>query len=209
MPQKTFATSTVLTASDVNTYLMDQAVMTFATTSARDTALPTPSEGMMAYVEDTPDRTYTYSGSRWYRWDHTWISFTPTLTGTTSNPTPGSGSVLAGYHRYEGDIWRARIEFDSGSPWTVGSGTYQFAAPSSGGPTLVASQSTSSGHMAPNSTAIQAAQLYPASGTSWIVRYVPNAGTDVDTWTTWQSGHSWAADYRFSLDYAQRITTAP
>ena len=62
--KKTFVAGEVLTASDVNSYLMDQAVMRFATASARSAALPTPSEGMMAYLDDT-DQVEVYDGASW------------------------------------------------------------------------------------------------------------------------------------------------
>jgi hypothetical protein len=53
MPRKEFESFTRLDASDVNTYLMDQSVMTFAGTAARGSAIPTPSEGMVTYLEDS------------------------------------------------------------------------------------------------------------------------------------------------------------
>lgn len=62
--KKTFVAGAVLTASDVNTYLMDQAVMRFATASARSTALPTPSEGMMSYLDST-NAVEVYDGASW------------------------------------------------------------------------------------------------------------------------------------------------
>lgn len=63
---KTF-TATVLTASDVNNYLMEQSIMSFASTGARDTQISSPEEGMTAYL-NTGDRTeglYTYTNSAW------------------------------------------------------------------------------------------------------------------------------------------------
>ena len=53
MPYLDFQANAVLTAAQVNTYFMNQAVMTFADSAARTTALPTPSAGMMAFLEDT------------------------------------------------------------------------------------------------------------------------------------------------------------
>jgi hypothetical protein len=50
--KKTFTAGEVLTASDVNGYLMDQAVMVFGGTAARSSAIPSPSEGMMSYRTD-------------------------------------------------------------------------------------------------------------------------------------------------------------
>lgn len=47
---KTFTAGSVLTASDVNTYLMQQAVMVFTNEAARDAAITAPSEGMIAYL---------------------------------------------------------------------------------------------------------------------------------------------------------------
>ena len=61
---KTFVTGDVLTASDVNTYLMQQTVMVFDNATARSSALPTPSEGMFSYLKDT-NLTYRYDGSTW------------------------------------------------------------------------------------------------------------------------------------------------
>jgi hypothetical protein len=51
--RKVFQPATVLTASEVNGYLMDQAVMVFDSSAARSTALGTAvSEGMVAYLKD-------------------------------------------------------------------------------------------------------------------------------------------------------------
>jgi len=52
MPRKIFTNGDVLPASDVNTYLMNQAVMTFATSTARASALTAPVQGMVTYLED-------------------------------------------------------------------------------------------------------------------------------------------------------------
>jgi len=53
MPKKIFVAGDVLTASDVNTFLMDQSVMTFADSTARASAIGTATEGMLTYLEDT------------------------------------------------------------------------------------------------------------------------------------------------------------
>jgi hypothetical protein len=62
MPRKVFQGFSRLDASDLNTYLMDQAVQTFAGTAARGSAITTPVEGMVTYLEDL-DRYDTYNGS--------------------------------------------------------------------------------------------------------------------------------------------------
>ena len=58
--RKVFSTGDVLTATDFQGYAVDQSVMVFADTSARDTALSAVvSEGMFAFAKDT-DTLYYY-----------------------------------------------------------------------------------------------------------------------------------------------------
>jgi len=60
---KTFTTGEVLTAANVNGYLM-QGVLVFASAAARDSAITSPQEGQTCYLKDT-DAVLTYSGSAW------------------------------------------------------------------------------------------------------------------------------------------------
>jgi hypothetical protein len=53
VPRKVFVAGEILTATDVNTNLMDQAVMVFDDEAARTTAIPSPIEGMVTYLKDT------------------------------------------------------------------------------------------------------------------------------------------------------------
>jgi hypothetical protein len=53
MPRKVFTAGEVLAAADVNEFLMDQAVQSFAGTAARGSAIPTPVAGMTTYLEDS------------------------------------------------------------------------------------------------------------------------------------------------------------
>src|SRR6056297_2793333 len=62
--RKQFQVNEVLSANDVNTYLMDQAVMRFADESARSSAIGTPTEGMVSYLDDTNQLDF-YDGSQW------------------------------------------------------------------------------------------------------------------------------------------------
>lgn len=58
--RKVFTAGEVLQAADVNDYLMDQSVMVFAGTAARGSAIPSPSEGMVTYLEDADElQVYT------------------------------------------------------------------------------------------------------------------------------------------------------
>jgi hypothetical protein len=62
---KLFATGDVLTAAQVNTYLMQQTVMVFASSAARTSALSgVLAEGMVSYLQDT-NTLEVYDGSAW------------------------------------------------------------------------------------------------------------------------------------------------
>jgi hypothetical protein len=74
---KSFTAGAVLTASDMNNYLMEQSVIYFATTAARDTAITAPEDGMVAYVgsNDANEGLYTYNGTAWRKgpgWNAPW-----------------------------------------------------------------------------------------------------------------------------------------
>jgi hypothetical protein len=60
---KTFTTGEVLTAGDVNGYLM-QGINVFATNTARDAAITAPAEGQFAFTKDTNSLWY-YDGAAW------------------------------------------------------------------------------------------------------------------------------------------------
>jgi hypothetical protein len=64
-----FPTLSKLTSAQVNGYLMDQTIMRFASTAARDAAFggagePTLAEGMTCYLDDT-NEIQSYNGSAW------------------------------------------------------------------------------------------------------------------------------------------------
>ena len=61
---RTFAVGEVLTANNVNTYLMQQSVMVFASAAARSSGITAPSEGMVTYLSDSNTMWY-YSGTAW------------------------------------------------------------------------------------------------------------------------------------------------
>lgn len=66
---KLFVSGDVLTAAQVNTYLMDQTIMRFADAATRTAAFggagePTLAEGMFSYLIDTDSLEY-YDGSAW------------------------------------------------------------------------------------------------------------------------------------------------
>jgi hypothetical protein len=66
MPRMTFTAGSDALASEVNTYLMDQAVQTYASASARNTAIPSPTEGQLTYLSDINQYQASHGGSTWY-----------------------------------------------------------------------------------------------------------------------------------------------
>lgn len=110
---KNFTTASVLTASDVNNYLMEQSVMSFASTGARDVAITAPEAGMVAYVRsnDSSEGLYHYtSGSAWRKgpgWNAPWgwmanatSSAVSTTTGTTELTIVSTAGFTAVSNRY-------------------------------------------------------------------------------------------------------------
>lgn len=87
MPRKNFLNGYPLPASDINTYLMDQSVMTFASSTARTSAIATPTEGMLTWLEDSNKFSY-YTGSAW-------ADLVPAQAQTISDKT-ANYSIVAG-----------------------------------------------------------------------------------------------------------------
>jgi hypothetical protein len=67
MPRKVFTAGEVLAASDVNSFLMDQQVMTFAGTAARGSAIGTATQGMVTYLIDSNEFEY-WNGTAYVSW---------------------------------------------------------------------------------------------------------------------------------------------
>jgi hypothetical protein len=64
MAFKVFSNGSTLPASDLNDYLMRQSVMVFSNSTARASAITTPNEGMLSWLEDV-NRFQYYSGTAW------------------------------------------------------------------------------------------------------------------------------------------------
>jgi len=118
---KTFTTGEVLTAGDVNGYLM-QGVLVFASAAARDAAITSPQEGQFAYLKDTNVTTY-YTGSAWANLDTTGMTNPMTTTGDTIYSSSGSTPARLGIG-------------STGNVLTVAGGVPTWAAPASGGATI-------------------------------------------------------------------------
>lgn len=81
---RTFTAGAVLTAAQVQGYLQDQAVMVFATTAARTSALASPTQGMVSYIEN--------SNSYWQYYE---------AYNAATNP---GGASVAGWYPQEGTL---------------------------------------------------------------------------------------------------------
>lgn len=95
---RTFATSEVLTASNVQNFLMEQSVMSFASTGARDVAVTAPEAGMVAYIRsnDSSEGLYHYtSASSWRKgpgWNAPW-GIVGVAVATANQISIGSSAV--------------------------------------------------------------------------------------------------------------------
>ena len=89
---KLFNTGDVLTAAQVNTYLQEQTVMVFASSTARTTALSgVLAEGMMSYLQDT-NSVEVYNGSSWVNVGNAG-DLTEIVAGTGITVTSGTGPI--------------------------------------------------------------------------------------------------------------------
>ena len=61
---KLFENGQVLLASEVNTLMMEQQIMVFASAGARGSAIASPTEGMFAFLKDEDKLTF-HDGSDW------------------------------------------------------------------------------------------------------------------------------------------------
>jgi hypothetical protein len=91
MPYKIWSVNEILTAADMNTYVGNQTVLSFAGTAARSSAIGTPVDGMLSYVGG--GTVQVYAGT----------------AGWTSISGGGGGGVVIGTAApdtpAEGDLW--------------------------------------------------------------------------------------------------------
>lgn len=115
---KDFVTGEVLTAADVDGYLM-QGIWVFASAAARDAAVTSPQEGNFAFLKDTNTTTY-YTGSAWANLDTTGMVNPMTTTGDTIYSSSGSTPARLGIG-------------STGDVLTVSGGLPVWSAPAGGG----------------------------------------------------------------------------
>jgi hypothetical protein len=91
---KVFTAGEVLTAANVNGYLMEQSVMVFDDSTARGSAIGTATEGMVTYLKDS-DSLFTYDGASWNQ-----IGGGATLTSSTATAYTVASSDAGNFLRF-------------------------------------------------------------------------------------------------------------
>jgi len=149
---KDFQAGEILTAADVDNYLMQQTIMVFADAAARTTALTgVVAEGMFSYLK-SDDTLYQYNGTAWEVPGPQWLTDYPTNTpelaaessgqvlmtlGSLASPSwqhlPTQNYIINGAF----DVWQRGTSFTSNSAYTADRWRNTFSA---GTPTVTASR---------------------------------------------------------------------
>jgi hypothetical protein len=195
MAIQTFTAGAVLTAAQMNT-LQQQAVMTFTTEAARDSALPSPTEGMMAFLTAptvpaaTGEFTKLPSGIFTVYNGTSWTCITPVAAETTTQGTTTSSS----YTTLTGGGTNPSVTLTTGttalvtiSSWsgTPGTGGFIFATMGidvSGASTIAAADrwacNSGNGTLAPSGFGATFLITGLTAGTNtFSLRYKSNSGT--------------------------------
>ncbi len=184
---KTFTTGEVLTAADVNGYLM-QGVLVFATEAARNSAITSPQEGQFAFTKDTNSLWY-YTGSAWAASGATGdIEGVTAGTGISGGGTSGTVTItnsMATEITAKGDliVGTGNAAFDNlpvgtnghilTADSTVSPTGLKWAAPAGGGKVLQVVSATHTGQASSSSTTFAdtglTVNITPSSATSKVL----------------------------------------
>ena len=200
---KTFTVGEVLSAADVNGYLM-QGVLVFATTAARDAAITSPQEGQFAFTKDTNSLFY-YDGAAWVASGATGdIEGVTAGTGISGGGTSGTVTVtnsMATAIDAKGDLI-VGTGADTFSRLAAGTNTYiltsdsaeatglKWAAPAGGGKVLQVVQGTTT-----TSTTISTSTMTDTTITATITPTLNTSKILVMANSTVYSGQSASTTY--------------
>tara|TARA_R110000868_G_scaffold282909_5_gene543225 strand:- start:99 stop:1061 length:963 start_codon:yes stop_codon:yes gene_type:complete len=118
MPYKDFQINEILTAADVNDYLMDQSVMTFADEAARTAALAAPTAGMLTFLVDVA-AINVYDGSAWVEISGGGGGGVTISATAPTDPAPESGNLW--WDSVNGELYVYYVDVDS-SQWVAAAG---------------------------------------------------------------------------------------
>ena len=191
---KDFATGEVLTAADVDGYLM-QGIWVFASNAARDAAVTAPAEGNFAFTKDTNSLWY-YDGAAWVASGATGdiegvtagvgisgggTSGTVTVTNSMATAIDAKGDLIAG----TGADTFARLAVGTNGHTLVADSAeatgLKWAAPAGGGWTLITSGTFSS----TTTTVSTISTSYTDLKVVFVDLTSSTAGQDI--WMTWNN----------------------
>ena len=196
---KTFTTGEVLTAGDVNGYLM-QGINVFADAAARDAAITAPAEGQFAFTKDNNSLWY-YTGSAWAASGATGdiegvtagvgisgggTSGTVTITNSMATEIAAKGDLIAGTGSQTFDnltVGANNTVLTADSSTATG---LKWAAPAGGGKVLQVVNATVAGSRTTTSTSFvditgATATITPTSASSKILVLANAPATYVST----------------------------
>lgn len=125
--RKAWVSDEVLSAADLNGYLMDQSVTIWANATARNSGTLSPIEGQLAYLQDTNVYTF-YNGTAWANLTVGTATFATTSGTATFATTSGTATyATTSGTAYSADrISNRKIFVQSGTPTAEGGGDLWF-----------------------------------------------------------------------------------
>ena len=194
-----FATNEVLTSANVNNYLMTQAVMSFSSTTTRDSALSgSLAEGMVAYTRDT-NSMWWYDNTDWQALFTGWSTFTPSWTGLTV----GSATQTARW-RIESGCMRISLLITLAADSAIDSSSTYFTIPalSSWTPSGGANYPVIGNVVAKDGTTDETGHAFVNSAGTAVLVYC--GGNDITTTNpfTWTTGDQIYVDISIPVDAA-------
>ena len=126
--RKAWASDEVLSAADLNGYLMDQAVTIWANATARNSGILAPIKGQLAFLQDV-NIYQQYSGTAWGNLTATTVG-TASYSALSGTAVYTSGTAVYGVTAgtaYSSDrISNRKVFIQSGTPTAEGSGDLWF-----------------------------------------------------------------------------------